>query len=93
MEGFLFKKGRGESTFGRRNWKRRWFILEGSYLTYYEDFDREAGKPVNKKGVVPVHACDIREGPHLERKNAFIIKHAERKPFFLCADTEQIMKC
>ena len=28
MEGFLLKKARGESGFGRRNWKRRWFILE-----------------------------------------------------------------
>jgi hypothetical protein len=40
MEGFLLKKGRGESgLFGRRNWKRRWFVLDGSYLTYYEDFN------------------------------------------------------
>jgi hypothetical protein len=28
MEGFLLKKARGESGFGRRNWKRRWFVLE-----------------------------------------------------------------
>jgi len=49
MEGFLEKKGRGESAVGRKNWKRRWFVLEGSILTYYENFDLEKGEPINKK--------------------------------------------
>jgi hypothetical protein len=50
MEGFLLKKGRGESKyFGRRNWKKRWFILDGQYLTYYEDFDRVKNTPLKKK--------------------------------------------
>lgn len=50
MEGYLFKKGRGESKiFGRKNWKKRWCILEGQYLTYYEDFDLEKKIPINKK--------------------------------------------
>ena len=49
MEGFLNKKGRGESTFGRRNWKRRWFVLDGQYLTYYESFDVKLGKPSVRK--------------------------------------------
>jgi hypothetical protein len=50
MESYLFKKGRGESKiFGRKNWKKRWCILEGQYLTYYEDFDLEKKIPINKK--------------------------------------------
>lgn len=50
MEGYLLKKGRGESKmFGRRNWKKRWCVLEGQYFTYYEDFDREKNIPINKK--------------------------------------------
>jgi hypothetical protein len=49
MEGFLNKKGRGESTFGRRNWKKRWFVLDGQYLTYYDSFDTKTGKPTAKK--------------------------------------------
>ena len=54
MEGFLLKKARGESKFfGRKNWKKRWCILDGQYLSYYEDFDRDANKPVNKK------VCDV----------------------------------
>jgi hypothetical protein len=50
MESYLFKKGRGESKlFGRKNWKKRWCILEGQYLTYFEDFDLEKKIPINKK--------------------------------------------
>ncbi len=49
MEGFLNKKGRGEHTFGRRNWKKRWIVVDGQYLNYYEDFDVKTGKPGAKK--------------------------------------------
>ena len=45
MEGFLTKRGRGESKsiFSRKNWKRRWFILEGYFMVYYENFDNIKG--------------------------------------------------
>ena len=51
MEGFLEKKGGSHSGLGflpvgRRNWKRRWFVLEGAVLTYYEDFDPATNAPV-----------------------------------------------
>ena len=60
MESFLYKKGRGESNsiFSKRNWKKRWFVLDGGYLTYYETFDTNANVPVNKKGVAPVIGCE-----------------------------------
>jgi hypothetical protein len=34
--GWLWKKGQGMSTFGRTNWKRRWFVLTTQCLSYYE---------------------------------------------------------
>ena len=46
MEGFLYKKGSGSSTIGRKNWKKRWFLLDGATLTYYEDFDADSGQYV-----------------------------------------------
>ena len=49
MEGFLFKKARGESTFGRHNWKLRWFILESTNLSYYEKFDAKGNMPMDVK--------------------------------------------
>ena len=92
MEGYLFKKGRGESKlFGRKNWKKRWFILEGQYLTYFEDFDLEKKIPINKKGVAIIGGCEITSVPHQERKFCFVVKHSSRNPLFLCADKEKLM--
>jgi hypothetical protein len=107
MEGYLFKKGRGESKiFGRRNWKRRWFILEGQYLTYYEDFDLVNNRPTRQKvwagsgrvlipllpqGVVIIRGCDIKKIPHQEKKFCFVIKHEQRMPVYLCAEREKLL--
>jgi hypothetical protein len=92
MEGYLLKKGRGESKiFGRRNWKKRWFILEGQYLTYYEDFDRQNNCPVNQKGVAVVRGCDVKKIPHDNKQFCFVIKHEQRSPIYLCADKERLM--
>jgi len=35
MEGCLFKKGGGTSMLGRRNWNKRWLVLSGGTLVYY----------------------------------------------------------
>lgn len=34
MEGIAEKKGNGQSFFGRRNWKRRYFTIDDQYFTY-----------------------------------------------------------
>ena len=49
LEGFLWKKGRGESSIGRRNWKKRWFVLDGQLLHYYESYDPDRCVPINEK--------------------------------------------
>lgn len=53
MEGFLLKKGGSGAgvngrlwRFHRRNWTRRWFQLEGQYLSYFADFDPVANTVV-----------------------------------------------
>ena len=93
MEGFLFKKGRGETTFGRRNWKKRWFVLDGQYLTYYENFDLKIGKPVNKKGTFPMKGCDIKISDKTEAHPfCFAITHETQAPIFLDAENESVMK-
>jgi len=37
MEGLLDKRGGGTSTFGRQSWKKRWWRLTSTMLSYYED--------------------------------------------------------
>ena len=47
MEGWLNKKGGGTGILGsgiggRSNWNKRWFVLNGPHLDYYESFDPKA---------------------------------------------------
>ncbi len=94
MEGFLYKKGRGASgsLFSTRNWKLRWFILEGDVLTYYEGFDKATNKPFNKKGVIPVKDCEVTEVEHHEKQNVFVLKHNTRKPIFFYTEDKELME-
>ena len=34
-EGYLEKKGAGSTLFGRRNWNRRFVVLDGGYICYF----------------------------------------------------------
>lgn len=73
MEGFLLKKGKGESSFGRRNWKKRWFILEGQKLSYYEDLDKNFA-PVGLKGSIDVKGCEVAPAEHKDKQFVFTLK-------------------
>jgi hypothetical protein len=90
MEGWLEKKGGGSSTFGRRNWKVRWFILEGTKITYYENFDRASGFPSNPKGEYDVLGCDADVAFHKDKKFVFALLHPGRKPFYMNAEGERL---
>lgn len=91
MEGYLFKKGRGDSTFGRHNWKRRWFVLENNTLTYYESFDLAKDEPVVLKGTTPVDGSKVEVIQHKEKQFCFSLKHDTRKPLYMHADNEKEM--
>jgi hypothetical protein len=93
MEGFLDKKGgSAESTFGRRNWKRRWCVLTGTELNYYEGFDNASDKAVGLKGSIDMFGSTIEIINHRERKFVFSIKHTGENPFVLSSDDENTMK-
>jgi hypothetical protein len=93
MEGFLDKKGgSAESTFGRRNWKKRWCELIGTELCYYEGFDSAADKAVGLKGSVDMYGSTIEIVNHRERKFVFSIRHTGENPFVLSAEDENTLK-
>eukprot|EP01031_Cornospumella_fuschlensis_P024488 gene24488-29597_t len=73
MEGFLLKKGRGDSSFGRRNWKKRWFVLEDRELIYFEDLD-DNGQPVGLKGKTNIRDAEITPIEHKEKQFTFAVK-------------------
>ena len=93
MEGFLSKRGKGETTFGRKSWKKRWFILEGNHLTYFEDFGTTTGKPVNQKGIVPVYGSSIVLLKDPGNEFAFDIVHPDRRTLSLRAPDKRLFQC
>ena len=78
MEGYLFKKGSGDSFLGRHNWKKRWFVLEGDNLTYYEEFDLTKDEAVVMKGSTPVTGSKVELIHHREKQFCFSLKHDSR---------------
>jgi hypothetical protein len=89
MEGYLNKRGRGDSSFGRKNWKKRWFILDEEVLEYYEELNLFNGTPINFKGAVEVGGCEIVTVD--SEKCLFDVKHSERKTLHLQAPDAQLM--
>jgi hypothetical protein len=89
MEGYLYKKGRQESKVARRNWKKRWFVLDGTFLIYFEDYNQNDGKPINRKGIYPLLGCEAKPFPHHEKKYTFHIVHSQRNSLYLHADSQK----
>jgi hypothetical protein len=56
--GWLTKKGRKV-----RNWKKRWFVLQGRYLRYYKS---ENTKISEKLGEINLETCVVEELKHRE---------------------------
>ena len=96
MEGFLNKKGgsgsgTGVIDLGRRNWKRRWFVLEGCYLFYFEDFDPVQEKPVGAaKGVVNITGGECGRLPHRTRSETFAVNKANGAQMVMEAPSERL---
>ncbi len=93
MEGYLSKKGRGEGNFGRRTWKKRWFVLEDQVLSYYEDLDLQSGNPVSLKGTVQLAGAACSVHTHHEKKFTFIIKSDTESDCILQAPDTRMMNC
>jgi hypothetical protein len=93
MEGLLDKKGGGESMFGRRNWKQRYFTLDGTVLRYYAEFDFNTGVPSDEKGQYDLQGCKVeRLMHHHDRQFVFsILATGSTKTHYMSAPNEAIM--
>lgn len=80
-EGWLTKEGQW-----RKNWKRRWFSLRSTTLTYYDDPDSK--KP---KGVIPLDSCAVQPSPRKDVKYCLELL-AEGRKLFIQADTEAVAR-
>jgi len=89
-EGWLMKQGGIV-----KNWKKRWFKLQGNYLYYYKQkTDKE---PL---GFIPIDRASINvlDPKQTKKKHAFEIRDPSNsfnkwhKSYFVCAETEDDMK-
>ena len=96
MEGFLNKKGGSGSgtglvNLGRHSWKRRWFVLEGCYLFYFEDFDPKSSRPVGAaKGVVNISGGECGRFPHRTRAECLAVNKANGAQMVMEAPSERL---
>ena len=89
MEGFLEKKGSGGSVVGRTNWLKRWFVLDGSHLTYFEEFDPVQNKPKKQKGSLSVRGAKIEQVvKHHTREYCFGITRENGSLLMVSAETK-----
>src|SRR5690349_16525146 len=89
-EGYLHKQGSGNSLFGRKNWKRRWFVLDKGIIQYYEN------KYMCKNKLDPYGAIRFFRGDKIERiedpKRDFVmVLKTLKRTLYLYAETEEEM--
>ena len=62
LAGFLEKKGSGDGRFGRRNWKRRWFVLADNVLYYWKSLDEQRTEQ-HPRCIIPLEGCEAAACP------------------------------
>eukprot|EP01114_Cavostelium_apophysatum_P013306 TRINITY_DN3193_c0_g1_i1.p1 TRINITY_DN3193_c0_g1~~TRINITY_DN3193_c0_g1_i1.p1 ORF type:complete len:341 (+),score=80.34 TRINITY_DN3193_c0_g1_i1:106-1128(+) len=82
-EGNLTKKGAIV-----KNWKRRWFVLNGNILSYYKK--QKDAFPAGDVVVKDAASVDCVADPVDGKSNCFVIKTPSRE-FFICADSPKEM--
>jgi len=91
MEGYLLKQGKGESTFGRKSWKKRWVLVEGGVLKYFEN------KHVMENRFAPFGVIRVTRGDTVEMVTFDDDSHhewsfrlvTEKRTLYLCASSEE----
>jgi len=87
-EGFLDKRGKGASVFGRQSWKRRLFVVENNFLNYYKD--KKEGTPL---GAISLHNSDrVEEYEEIPRdpKHTFTFKlFTVKRTLLMCVESDQ----
>jgi len=84
--GWLEKKGKGESFMGRQNWKRRYFILEGDKLSYFDKMeDKNPIKTIPIRNSDSVEVIDVQDK---KRLHCFRLITYRRTLYVSCSSSE-----
>uniref|UniRef100_A0A7S3D2F8 Uncharacterized protein n=1 Tax=Palpitomonas bilix TaxID=652834 RepID=A0A7S3D2F8_9EUKA len=94
-EGYLAKKGKGESAMGRRNWKDRWGVLRANgILEYYlTKEDSKPPQPKQPKGHVTLESVFPEDdNARHAREHCFVIHAKERDLYATGGSKEETNK-
>eukprot|EP01102_Stenamoeba_stenopodia_P014553 TRINITY_DN4843_c0_g1_i1.p1 TRINITY_DN4843_c0_g1~~TRINITY_DN4843_c0_g1_i1.p1 ORF type:complete len:271 (+),score=60.37 TRINITY_DN4843_c0_g1_i1:262-1074(+) len=81
VTGYLTKLGKI-----RKNWKKRWFVLEGWNLKYYT-----SEKETKPKGIIPLEDCFIKRSFDGEAGKFCFQIRTQSRAWLLCAETKEDM--
>jgi len=83
-EGWMNKLGGSGLT--PKNWRRRWFVLQGKKLYYYKtSFD------ISALGIVDLVGYTFETAPEMKKKNGFKACRAGARTYYFQADTSEEM--
>lgn len=89
-QGWLTKQGGGSTVLSRKNWKRRWFILQMHQLTYHKSNVLTVSNTMTEVRARATGLIDLRKVRAIEpwdgKKHGFCIVTRERV-FYMHADT------
>ncbi|XP_072255876.1 pleckstrin homology domain-containing family A member 2 [Pyxicephalus adspersus] len=84
--GFCVKQGNM-----RKNWKRRYFVLDMFSISYYKcEKDRDPLRTIRLRDILKTHECLVKSGDLLMRDNLFEVITAPRT-FYIQTDSPQEM--
>jgi hypothetical protein len=91
LQGYLVKQGSGITTFGRKTWRRRWFVVsENGFLEYYKDRQQYESKcaPLGKLVLTRGDTVELFECSETKKPCVFKLSTTARE-LLLCAESEQ----
>ena len=66
-------------------------MLEGNYLTFFENFNVQTNLAEKRKGIVPVLGCTIKQLPSYDRNFCLEITHPDRLSLVLSCENEHAL--
>jgi hypothetical protein len=71
----------------RRKWERHFFLLDGTFLHYYEHEEKAESKEA-EQGIISLKNAAVHIHVHRQRTYCFEVTHAERRPVCFDAKSE-----
>eukprot|EP00935_MAST-01C_sp_MAST-1C-sp1_P002424 g2424.t1 len=87
ISGYLHKKWKSGGL--RRKWERHYFVLDGTFLHYFEREEDVSKEPNAEQGLISLKDAKVNILVHRQRPFCFEVTHQERRPVCFDAGSEE----